>query len=676
MTTIQKIKINDEIKEIPPNTLPLHICPKDTIICSINNVLRDLNTPLSDSQSLTFHNFDTKEGKEVFWHSSAHVLGAAILRCFPSARLVVGPPTENGFFYDVDVERPFNENDVKEIEEAALKIIKEKIKFVKEFKGKEELMKFYEKNEYKRFFIERSLKKEKIEKKGAGAKIDDECANNEKKSQKNKNNQIEKDGKIDKKDSSDKSRNKNNLSCYALGDFLDFCNGPHIQGTSLIKAFKITKISSSYFLGNCENASLQRVYGIAFPSKKLFKEYLHLIEEGKKRNHKILGEKFDLFYFSDFSPGCAFFTEGTFIYNALMNFLRKEYRKRGFSEVITPNIFMTGLWERSGHLENYRDDMFVFNMRKTEWALKPMNCPGHCLLFKRTVRSFRELPLRIADFGVLHRNELSGTCSGLTRVRRFQQDDAHIFCTFEQIEEEVLANLEFMQKVYSILGFEFELAISTRPEKFLGEKKDWDIAEEKLKCALKKFGKKFGINPGDGAFYGPKIDVVLLDALKRKFQCATIQLDFQLPIRFDLTYKSENGFERPVMVHRALLGSLERFIGILIENYGMKMPFWLSPRQIAVVPISDKMYEYSKEIKNALIDFEVKIYANDLTFNKKIRNAEIDGYQIILIVGEKEKERKEVAFRNKKVMGIEEFKRRVEKGVKEYVKEIDVLLND
>lgn len=649
------IKINGVSTEHTLNVRPLDLCTKGDVICSVDGKLCDMSVPLAKDCTLRFYTFNDKAGREVFWHSCAHVLGAAILEHCPDARLVSGPPTENGFYYDVEVDRPFTEKDVRDIEERARRIIKEGKSFKRIWMEKDALLQFYAHNEFKRYFVERAT----------GAK--DSSAG-----QKDSANDDHPTGH-----SHEVSNKESCCSCYEMGTFIDFCNGPHVHNTRVIKTFEITKMGASYFLGDKDRPSLQRLYGVAFPSKAQRDEYFTFIEEAKGRNHKVIGQEYDLFWFSELSPGSAFFIEGAFIYNALMNFMRREYRKRNFTEVITPNMFMTKLWETSGHLQNYKDDMFVLTVDKSEWALKPMNCPGHCLLYARTARSFRELPIRMADFGVLHRNELSGTLSGLTRVRRFQQDDAHVFCLLEQVEQEILHNLEFMRHIYAVLGFEFELTLSTRPEKYLGERKDWDVAEEYLRRALHTFGRDYTVNEGDGAFYGPKIDVILLDALKRRHQCATIQLDFQLPIRFNLQCKTSDGMVRPVMIHRALLGSLERFIGILIENYGIKLPFWLSPRQIAIVPVSSALSVYAKHVRDVLLDYEVRVYDSELTLSKRIRNAETDGYAVVLVVGEKEKEENAVMVRKCNLkMNIDVFRDKVEKGVKEYVKDIHAVFQD
>ena len=429
---------------------------------------------------------------------------------------------------------------------------------------------------------------------------------------------------------------------YRCGPLIDLCRGPHVRNTGKIKALKITKNSSTYWEGKADAESLQRLYGISFPDAKQLKEWEKLMEEAARRDHRKIGKEQELYFFHELSPGSCFFQpRGAHIYNTLINFIKSEYRKRGFQEVISPNIYNAKLWQTSGHWEHYAENMFTFDVEKEKFALKPMNCPGHCLIFDHRIRSWRELPLRMADFGVLHRNEMSGALSGLTRVRRFQQDDAHLFCAPEQIKSEITGCLDFLKHVYGIFGFTFDLVLSTRPEKFLGEIEVWDAAEKALSESLDEFGAKWSLNPGDGAFYGPKIDITIKDALKRQWQCGTIQLDFQLPNRFNLNYINETGDKkRPVMIHRAILGSVERMIAILTENCAGKWPFWLSPRQIMVVPVGPSLDKYATVVRdrlhNAGFMAEVDVDAGD-TMNKKIRNAQLAQFNYILVVGDKEK---------------------------------------
>lgn len=442
------------------------------------------------------------------------------------------------------------------------------------------------------------------------------------------------------------------------------------------------KNSASYFLGDAKNDSLQRIYGVSFPDKKLMDEHMKYLEEAAKRDHRKIGKEQELFFFHEWSPGsCFFLPHGMIIYNTLQAFLRSEYWKRGYQEVSSPNMYNAELWKRSGHWQHYQEDMFTFEVEKDKWALKPMNCPGHCLLFAHRERSYRELPMRIADFGILHRNEASGALTGLTRVRRFQQDDTHIFCTEDQIEEEITGLFDFLETVYGKFGFTFKLKLSTRPDNFLGEIETWNVAEGKLSKALDSFtakgGEKWELNPGDGAFYGPKIDITISDALKREYQCATIQLDFQLPQRFNLEYMSPEaavkpkaeaeaeveqqskpdigkkeltpGCSRPVMIHRAIYGSFERFIAILTEHFAGKWPFWLSPRQVLVVPVMPAVNDYVKEVQSIFREQGMHVDADvsGNTMQKKIRTGQLQQYNFIFVVGAQEKESRTVNIRNR-----------------------------
>ena len=421
---------------------------------------------------------------------------------------------------------------------------------------------------------------------------------------------------------------------YKCGSLIDLCRGPHVRHTGKIKAMEITKNSSTYWEGKADAETLQRIYGISFPDNKQLKEWRQFQEEAAKRDHRKLGREQDLFFFHELSPGSCFFQpKGALIYNKLVQFIREEYWKRGFQEVISPNIYNAKLWQTSGHWDHYAENMFKIDVEKEQFGLKPMNCPGHCLIFDHGIRSWRDLPLRMADFGVLHRNELSGALTGLTRVRRFQQDDAHIFCMPEQIKDEMRGALDFLQHIYSTFGFSYQLKLSTRPESFLGDVEVWNQAEKMISDSLDESGLPWKLNPGDGAFYGPKIDITLMDALRRQHQCATIQLDFQLPIRFNLSYIDEKGEKKhPVIIHRAILGSVERMVAVLLESFGGKWPFWLSPRQAMVVPVAAPFNEYAqtvqKQLKEAGFMCEANV-DNTETMNKKVRNAQIAQFNFI-----------------------------------------------
>merc|ERR1711871_1478266 len=449
---------------------------------------------------------------------------------------------------------------------------------------------------------------------------------------------------------------------YRCGPLIDLCMGPHVPNTGKVKAFATVKSSSTNWLGQVTNDPLQRLYGISFPEKAQLKQWQEFQEKAKQRDHRLLGTKQDLFFFHQQSPGsCFWLPHGARVYNKLIHFIRNQYWVRGYEEVITPNIFNMNLWEVSGHAMHYKDAMFTFDVEGAEWGMKPMNCPGHCLLFGHRVRSYRELPIRVADFGVLHRNELSGALTGLTRVRRFQQDDAHIFCTSDQIKEEVIGALDFMRFVYAKFGMSYKLELSTRPAKALGDMALWDQAEGQLEEALNEFAGvgNWKVNAGDGAFYGPKIDIKVFDAMERIHQCATVQLDFQLPIRFDLNYtassfKNDEGkleavYKRPVMVHRAMLGSVERMFAVLTEHWGGKWPLWLSPRQVMTIPVDPKFADYADEVTKAFHDagFYADVDLASKSLNKKVRDAQLAQYNFILVVGQKEVDEGSVNIRTR-----------------------------
>ncbi|KAF5746625.1 threonine--tRNA ligase mitochondrial [Tripterygium wilfordii] len=521
----------------------------EALISSVNGVLWDMTRPLEADCELKFFKFNDDEGRDTLWHSSAHILGQSLEMEY-GCKLCIGPCTTRGegFYYDAFYgDLGLNDDHFNQIQAGAAKAVGEKQPFERIEVTRDQALEIFSDNSFKIEII-RDLPEDKT------------------------------------------------ITVYRCGPLVDLCRGPHIPNTSFVKAFACLKASSAYWRGNKDRESLQRVYGISYPDAKRLKEYLHQLEEAKKYDHRLLGMKQELFFCDPLSPGSSFFLpHGTLIYNKLMEFIRNQYRKRGYQEVITPNIYNMKLWETSGHAANYKENMFLIEIEKQEFGLKPMNCPGHCVMFRHRVRSYRELPLRLADFGVLHRNEASGALTGLTRVRRFQQDDAHIFCRESQIKDEVRHVLEFIDYAYRVFGFNYELKLSTRPEKYLGDLATWDKAEAALTEALNEFGKPWQMNEGDGAFYGPKIDISVSDALNRKFQCATLQLDFQLPQRFDLEYSAEDEAkrERPVMIHRAILGSVERMFAILLEHYKGKWPFWLSPRQAIVCPISEKSQPYA-----------------------------------------------------------------------------------
>jgi threonyl-tRNA synthetase len=571
------------------------------VAIKVNDVILDANLPLQDSGDFKVLTFKDKEGQEVFRHSSAHLMAQAVLELFPEAKLTIGPVVEEGFYYDFD-HPPFTQEDLVKIEQKIKELIDQKLEIKRKVLDREDALEIFNNNPYKLELINEMPP-----------------------------------GEI--------------ISSYQQGNFIDLCRGPHVSNTGMLKAVKITKLAGAYWRADANNKQLQRIYGISFPSKDELKEYVRIREEAAKRDHRVLGKKLDLFSFHELSPGSVFFhPKGTIIYNSLRDFMREEYNKRGYQEVITPNIFHKKLWETSGHWQHYKDNMFLTDVEGETFSLKPMNCPSHLLIYKQDVRSYRDLPLRIADFGALHRNELSGTLSGTTRVRKMCQDDAHIFVAPEQIEQEILDLLDFIKHVYSTFGFEYTVELSTKPEKAMGEPLLWEQAEAALENALTTKEIKFVLNPGDGAFYGPKIDFHIKDALGRSWQCATIQLDFQLPERFDATYEGNDGTKhRVVMIHRAIFGSLERFIGVLTEHYAARFPLWLSPVQIVLLPIADRHNEYCAEVMHQMKSsgLRVEIDDNALTTNKKIRNAQLQQINYILVVGDAEVTNKTVNVRTR-----------------------------
>ncbi|BFZ56269.1 threonyl-tRNA synthetase [Savitreella phatthalungensis] len=583
-----------------------------TVIAKVNGKLWDMTRPFEEDATLELLDFSSPEGKRVFWHSSAHILGEAAERHY-GCHLCLGPPTEEGFFYEMGMnsDRVVEAGDYNALETLAQNIVKEKQPFERLVLSKENLLEMFKYNKYKQYMI------------------------------------------------STKVPDGSSTTVYRCGPLIDLCVGPHVPHTGRIKSLAVMKNSASYFLGDAKNDSLQRIYGVSFPDKKQMAEHKAFLAEAAKRDHRRIGREQELFFFHELSPGsCFWLPHGARIYNTLVNFMKAEYRARGYEEVITPNMFNSKLWQTSGHWQNYSENMFSFDVEKEKFALKPMNCPGHCLLYKVRERSYRELPLRLADFGVLHRNEFSGALTGLTRVRRFQQDDAHIFCTPDQVKQEIMGVFDFLKHVYGVFGFTFKLELSTRPEKFLGKIETWNTAEAQLEEALNEFGVDWQLNPQDGAFYGPKIDVTISDALRRQFQCATIQLDFQLPQQFELEYASstDEPNTRPVMIHRAILGSVERMTAILTEHYAGRWPVWLSPRQVMVIPIAPKYNAYAAKVRDELYahGFHVDTDLSGNTIKKKVLNAQQDLYNFAFVVGADEEAEQSVNVRNCRDQGKQE----------------------
>ncbi len=616
-------------REFPKGTTALDVAKsisrglaEEAVTAKVNGQLYDLARPIEADSSLQLLKFDSPEGKSVFWHSAAHVMAQAVTRLFPFAKLAIGPTFESGFYYDIDHE-PFRPEDLGKIEGEMAKIVTEKLEIKRKVLTKEEALKLFKDNSYKVEIINEDVK----------------------------------DGE--------------EISAYQQGDFIDLCHGPHVPNTSYIKAFKLTKISGAYWRGDAKNKPLQRLYGIAFPAKKQMDDYSLMLQEAEKRDHRKLGKDLELFMFHDWSPGSAFFLpKGAIIYNELIDFIRGEYRKRGYKEVITPQLFNKALWELSGHWQHYQESMFVLKVDDEDFSLKPMNCPSHVLIFKNRTRSYRELPLRLADFCNLHRNELKGVLGGLTRARKFSQDDAHIFCTREQIGTEIQQLLEFVKFVYvDTFKFEFKTKLSTRPEKSMGEPELWGQAEKALEDALKASKLKYEVKPGEGAFYGPKIDFDVRDSIGRDWQLATIQLDFQMPIKMEAEYEGQDGKRHPaVMIHRAILGSLERFIGVLTEHYAGKFPLWLSPVQVRILTVADRFNEYASQLRQKYLDAGIRVEVDDKAESVpyKVREAELDKVNYILVVGEKEVAARTVTVRK----GKEQYTLDSEKFLKQVTEEI------
>jgi len=616
----KKIKITAGV------TTPLQIAqehyPKQVFFaaqCGEN--LIDLTRPINESCKISFIDFEDARGKEVFWHSSAHVLGAAI-ELHLGVEIAIGPATERGFFYDFEpkADQKVTEETLKEIQSRCEKICKKKGDFERKMVTREEALEIFSSNHYKTEILTSRVQPGEL------------------------------------------------VSLYRTGTFIDLCRGPHMINASPINQWWVIDVSACIWNGQADR-KMMRIRGITFPSKELMQEHKKFLEEVAKRDHRKLGTDLDLFFFHPWSPGCAFFyPAGASMYHRLMGMIREEYIKRHFVEVITPNLYYDDLFKTSGHWAHYRDDMFHFKIDDgaqpeaelegqctccdREMGVKPMNCPGHCLLFRSRVRSYRDLPIRMAEFGVIHRNEATGALTGLTRVRRFVQDDAHIFCRVDQIGTEINDAIDFMIKVYSYFGMDLEFTLSTiNMEKYMGDLKVWEDATELLRKALIQHGKPFIEAPGEAAFYGPKIDVLIRDCLGRRHQLATIQLDFQLPEKFKLEYvDSETHPHRPVMIHRAVLGSLERFLAIAIEHFAGKFPFWVSPYQVSVVPQNQKQehqMEYCRKVYESihLAGFQVQFLDGSESMNKKIVNSFKIGTNVVLIIGDREVENGTVSAR-------------------------------
>ena len=575
------------------------------VAATINGRFTDLTIPIHHDAKVEIVTGDSTEGHDVLLHSTAHLMAQAVKALFPEGKVTIGPAIENRFYYDFDIDGTFSDEDLEKIEAKMKELAKSDFTITRqELKRNEALETFKEMGEdYKVEIIEQ----------------------------------------IDENET---------ISAYQQDDFLDLCRGPHVPSTGKIKYFKLLSTSGAYWRGDENNKMLQRIYGTVFSSKKGLNEYLHNLEEAKKRDHRKLGKELNLFFFHPLSPASPFFTErGTVVYNGLVDFMRELYKKYDYKEVISPQIFDMELWKQSGHYEMFIDNMFSMEMGEREFGLKPMNCPGHTLIYSHELHSYRDLPIRMADFGRLHRAEKAGVISGLTRVRSMSQDDAHIFCMPEQIGEEISLLFEMIQEVYKAFNFDdITVALSTKPAKALGDAKLWDSAEDTLNKLLEKSDFKFTVEEGEGAFYGPKIDFHVKDALKRDHQLATVQLDFILPERFNLKYIAQDGSDKqPVMIHRAILGSIERFFGVYLEHCGGDFPLWLAPVQITVLPVSDKVIEYASNVVDELSSsgFRVELDGKADKIGAKIRHAELNKINVMLIVGEKEAEAGTVSVRRR-----------------------------
>lgn len=557
--------------------------------------------------------FEDKEGKQIFWHTSAHLMALAIERMFPGVKFAIGPSIDQGFYYDFDTPHRFTPEDLLNIEEEMKKIVKEGYEMERYEMDRDEAIKHFKEmdEKYKVDLIEHFPEGEVI-------------------------------------------------SFYKLGEFVDLCRGPHLKDVSKIKAVKLLSIAGAYWRGDENNEMLQRIYGITFPKKSELDSYLNMIEEAKLRDHRKIGKELDLFSFHEEGPGFPFFhPNGMIVRNELLNWWRGVLQERGYGEILTPMILNEELWHKSGHWDHYKENMYFTKIDDADYAIKPMNCPGSTIVYRTNLHSYKEFPLRLSEFGLVHRHELSGALHGLFRVRSFTQDDAHIFCLPEQIEDEVFKMIDLADYLYSTFGFKYTLELSTRPDDYMGDLETWEMAEGALKAALEKKNMPYKINPGDGAFYGPKIDFHLQDAIGRDWQCGTIQLDMQMPVNFDLTYiDANNERKRPVMLHRAMFGSIERFLGILIEHFAGKFPLWMAPVQVEVIPVSEKTNEYAQKVYEELKNkgFRVEIDTRNSQMGAKIRDAQMRKINYMLILGEKERDNGSISVRTRNNENINDIK--------------------
>lgn len=578
---------------------------KAACACKINGEPCDLRTALPDRCELAILTFDDAEGKHAFWHTASHIMAQAVKRLYPDVKLTIGPAIENGFYYDFDAGEPFTPETLEKIEAEMKQIVKETLPLERFELSPNEAVKLMEaKNEpYKVELIGEHA--------GKGEPI----------------------------------------SFYRQGEFTELCAGPHLPDTGRVKAFKLTSCTGAYWRGDAKNQMLQRIYGTAFPKQTALDEYLARMEEAKKRDHRKLGKELELFTIMEEGPGFPFFLpKGMVLKNLLIDYWREIHREAGYQEISTPMILSRSLWERSGHWAHYKENMYTTVIDEEDYAIKPMNCPGGMLVYKTKPRSYRDLPLRVGELGLVHRHELSGALHGLMRVRCFTQDDAHIFMTPDQIKEEIKGVVALIDKVYGTFGFPYKIELSTMPEDHMGELADWERATDALRGAITELGYAYEVNEGDGAFYGPKLDFHLQDCLGRTWQCGTIQLDFQLPERFELEYTGADGQKhRPIMIHRVVFGSIERFIGILIEHFAGAFPLWLAPEQVRILPISERHHEKAWEIYQQLFDAGMRVEIDERSekIGYKIREAQLQKIPYMLIIGDKEAESGTVSVRRR-----------------------------
>ncbi len=603
--TVNNKNIEAENNETLEDVVKKHFKEKNIVAANVDNTLKDLSDHVTENSNIELVTTNHKDGLDILRHSCAHVFGHAIKQIYPEVKMVIGPVIDNGFYYDILSNEPITEKDLKVIENRMRKLAKKNYPIKRQVVSKDQAISiFNERNEPYKVELLKEIK----------------------------NNEI--------------------IAVYHHEEYIDMCRGPHLTNTKHIKAFKLMKISGSYWKGNSNNQSLTRIYGTAWPTLEEQESYLQSLEEAEKRDHRLLGKKLDLFHFQEESPGMVFWHDkGWTVFNLIKDFITSHLRKNNYQVINTPQILDKSLWKKSGHLDKFGDLIFDVGSEKKEFAIKPMSCPGHIQVFNQGLKSYKDLPLKYAEFGVVHRNEPSGTLHGLLRIRAFTQDDAHIFCTTDQIECEISLLINDIKTIYNKFGFnDLKIELSTRPEKRVGSEEIWDKAEDSLKKALDLNNIEFSINAGDGAFYGPKIDFSLKDSLSRVWQLGTIQLDFSMPGRLNASYIDGDGNkDTPVMIHRAILGSLERFVGILIEHYSGNLPLWLSPTQITILNITDKHKEYSTSINNQLIQLGYRSEC-DLSNEKigyKIRNHAMTRVPYMLIIGDKELEDKKVTVRDR-----------------------------